>query len=134
MWIGERGAGPRLVLPPQSSCFLSPPCFCSQWRERYLRLKSTQLLPKLNLNHHGICKQLCTGGLRAGQEKEGPRRHGSDWKVLWRGQKEEEQGEERRDGEASISFSYVPRLSQILLRYSPLRDWSLLTIFFLDHT
>lgn len=51
--------------------------------------------PAKSFYNHGICKQLCTGGLRAGPEKEEPRAPGSDRKVLWRGQETEGQGEDR---------------------------------------
>ncbi|MEY6231991.1 hypothetical protein WJF53_23375, partial [Salmonella enterica subsp. enterica serovar Corvallis] len=57
--------------------------------------KYIKLIEKKNVKHfynHGICKQLCTGCLWAGPEKEEPRAPGSDRKVLWRGQEKEGQG------------------------------------------
>ncbi|KAI3361396.1 hypothetical protein L3Q82_013561, partial [Scortum barcoo] len=61
---------------------------CGETRAPHLT--NTRILPTTTYNH-GIRKQLCTGRLRAGPEEEEPRPPGSDWKVLWRGQEEEEQ-------------------------------------------
>lgn len=92
-------------------------------------MTNTNILPSYyHFYNHGICKQLCTGRLRAGPEEEEPRPPGSDWKVLWRGQEEEEQGEEAGRVEvktrpfSSISVHSADSLPEPLFTFDSLID------------
>lgn len=63
----------------------------SRLARRRQRERSTP--PKLSNHRHGYGEHLRAEHLRAREEKEEPWSDGSDQQLLWRGQKEEEQGE-----------------------------------------
>lgn len=143
MRVGEPRAGTRLgrlffsssSRPLFSSCpssgsssfFLPPPprqtLRLSHLRERQEKpTLSTRPTPTTQQHRsNGLRKQLRSGRLRAGPQEEEPRAPGPDREVLWRGQEEEEQGEELWEAlflSAHLFFSRVAKYVYLIFAFT----------------